>query len=95
MIVVRPDSCKYLCLIFFRKWPPTIESSSKKSIMRISVLTSIYTLVKGGSATYSVFFGLLHLLFLAFSVVLRGRALLRATFSRFIVRVIGHFDMNR
>jgi hypothetical protein len=39
--VVSPDSCKYLCFLFFKKWPPIIDNINKKSIMSISELTSI------------------------------------------------------
>lgn len=43
--VVRPASCKYLCLDFFRKCPNVIESMIRNSMIRISVeiVTSVST----------------------------------------------------
>jgi len=39
--VVRPASYKYLCPLFFKKWPKVIDIISKKSMINISVEISI------------------------------------------------------
>ena len=40
-MTVKPDSCKYLCYDFLRKWPKVMANIKRKIIIKISVEISI------------------------------------------------------